>query len=64
MKPETKVKQVTEAAIDEPIKTADKCCEDFYLEAGFVVFTKAFHLKRGFCCRNNCRHCPYGYKAS
>ena len=33
---------------------------DFYLdENGRTVFTAAFHLKRGYCCRNGCRHCPY-----
>jgi hypothetical protein len=34
--------------------------EDFYLEGGFVVFTAAYHLKRGSCCESDCRHCPYG----
>lgn len=34
--------------------------EDFYLdENGNTVFTAAYHLKRGYCCENNCRHCPY-----
>ncbi len=32
---------------------------DFYWENGFIVFTEAFHLKRGYCCKNGCRHCPY-----
>ena len=37
--------------------------EDYYLtEEGFVVFTATYHKKRGYCCRNNCRHCPYGFK--
>jgi hypothetical protein len=26
-----------------------------------TVFTAAFHLKRGHCCQNNCRHCPYSF---
>lgn len=34
--------------------------EDYYLENGFVVFTAAYHLKRGTCCGSGCRHCPYG----
>ncbi len=35
--------------------------EDFYYdEKGFVVFTEAFLLKRGYCCGSGCRHCPYG----
>jgi hypothetical protein len=33
---------------------------DYYLEAGRWVFTAAYHLKRGYCCRSGCRHCPYG----
>lgn len=32
---------------------------DYYLENGNYVFTKWFHLKRGSCCANGCRHCPY-----
>jgi hypothetical protein len=36
--------------------------KDFYMENGFVVFTEAFHLKRGYCCKSGCRHCPYGFK--
>ncbi|MGX9985009.1 DUF5522 domain-containing protein [Chryseobacterium sp. POL2] len=36
--------------------------EDFYYnENGYKVFTATFHLKRGYCCKNGCRHCPYGY---
>ncbi|WP_435354197.1 DUF5522 domain-containing protein [Emticicia sp. SJ17W-69] len=36
--------------------------EDYYFEKGFMVFTAAYHLKRGYCCKNMCRHCPYGIK--
>jgi hypothetical protein len=33
---------------------------DFYFESdGRMVFTAAYHLRRGYCCGNNCRHCPY-----
>jgi len=32
---------------------------DYYWENGFLVFTEAYHLKRGHCCKNDCRHCPY-----
>lgn len=34
----------------------------WYMENGFMVFTEAYHLKRGYCCKNGCRHCPYGFK--
>ncbi len=38
--------------------------EDFYYnENGFVVFTKKYHIKKGFCCGNACKHCPYHYEA-
>lgn len=35
---------------------------DYYLENGAVVFTALFHLNRGMCCGNKCRHCPYDPK--
>jgi hypothetical protein len=34
---------------------------DYYLEGENLVFTAAWHLKRGFCCGSGCRHCPYGF---
>ena len=34
--------------------------EDYYLsENGLLVFTEMYHVKRGYCCGNKCRHCPY-----
>jgi hypothetical protein len=41
---------------DEPLDP-----EDYYLENGLLVFTAAYHLKRGYCCGNACRHCPYNH---
>jgi hypothetical protein len=36
--------------------------KDFYTnEEGYIVFTEAYHLKRGYCCKSGCKHCPYGY---
>jgi len=36
--------------------------EDFYYnEQGYVVLTEKYHLKKGSCCGNGCRHCPYRY---
>lgn len=32
---------------------------DYYVERGFMVFTAEYLLKRGWCCGNGCRHCPY-----
>jgi hypothetical protein len=31
----------------------------YYLENGKIVFTEQYHIDRGFCCSNVCRHCPY-----
>jgi hypothetical protein len=33
------------------------------MEAGKFVLTERFHLRRGHCCGNGCRHCPYGHQA-
>jgi len=33
--------------------------EDYYMEGPNLVFTAAYHLKRGYCCDSGCRHCPY-----
>ena len=30
-------------------------------DEGFRVFTEKYHLQRGYCCTNNCRHCPYEF---
>jgi len=37
--------------------------QDFYIENGKIVFTSEYLLKRGYCCENGCRHCPYGFKS-
>lgn len=37
--------------------------EDFYFnENGLMVLTEKYHLKRGHCCGNGCKHCPYEYE--
>ncbi|MES2377902.1 MAG: DUF5522 domain-containing protein [Bacteroidota bacterium] len=39
--------------------------EDYYInEAGLYVLTEAYHLKRGYCCENGCKHCPWNYGKS
>lgn len=36
---------------------------DYYLnEDGNWVFTAFYHLKKGYCCQNACKHCPYGFE--
>lgn len=45
-----------DAASSQPLKEG----EDFYFNSeGLMVFTEAYHLKRGYCCKSGCKHCPY-----
>jgi len=33
---------------------------DYYInEDGNFVFTREYHLKRGYCCKNKCLNCPW-----
>jgi len=34
---------------------------DYTIEDGHWVFSRWFLLKRGECCGNGCRHCPFGH---
>jgi hypothetical protein len=35
---------------------------DYYInEDGNLVFTREYHLKRGYCCKNKCLNCPWSY---
>jgi hypothetical protein len=38
--------------------------EDFYYEGSNLVFTAAYHRKRGYCCNSGCRHCPFSQPSS
>ena len=33
----------------------------YYSEEGYIVFREQYHLRRGYCCKSGCKHCPYGY---
>ena len=35
--------------------------EFYYNEDGYVVLTAKYHLQKGHCCGNGCKHCPYEY---
>lgn len=36
--------------------------DEYYIsENGYIIFTEKYHLKRGYCCKNGCKHCPYGF---
>ena len=34
----------------------------YYKDEDRVVFTALFHIQRGSCCGNGCKHCPYDPK--
>lgn len=40
-------------------EVAELAPEDFYMDGPYLVFTAVHHLKRGYCCNSDCRHCPY-----
>jgi len=42
-----------------PEKSSPLLPGDFYFEHGLMVFTAVYLRRRGYCCENNCRHCPY-----
>lgn len=42
----------------KPIKEGE---DYYYSEQGYKVFTSKYLLERGYCCKNGCKHCPYGY---
>jgi hypothetical protein len=45
----------------DPIEGAHEPDGDSYIDpvTGFMVFTARYLARRGFCCGNGCRHCPY-----
>lgn len=45
-------------------KSSNKLVEniDYILVDGYRIFTKEYLLKRGFCCKNSCKNCPYKNK--
>lgn len=51
------------AVVDEPVPKLI-AGEDYYFESGLMVLTESFLRRRGYCCGNGCRHCPYPKDAS
>ncbi|MHB1957969.1 MAG: DUF5522 domain-containing protein [Acidobacteriaceae bacterium] len=45
----------------EPSDPPESDDEDTYFDGPYLVFTEAYHRKRGYCCQSGCRHCPYGF---
>ena len=45
---------------EEPLREG----EDYYFEDGLMVLTAQYLLRRGYCCEQGCRNCPYGFVKS
>ena len=46
-----------DGSTDEVVQLVEN--EDYYLDHGLMVLTARYHLRRGYCCEQSCRHCPY-----
>ena len=62
-KPEATMSNIT-ADIEEIHALAVQRGSTTYIDpsTGFTVFTELAHLRRGTCCGNQCRHCPFGWE--
>lgn len=49
-------------AAEQAHKMAVERGADFYTDpdTGLMVMTELYLKDRGYCCKNECRHCPYG----
>jgi len=48
-----------------PEAATTRATRDYYFTSeGLLVFTAEYHLRRGYCCGNGCRHCPYPPQAN
>jgi hypothetical protein len=34
----------------------------YYNEDGLLVFTRQYHLEKGYCCGHGCQHCPFDFE--
>ncbi len=61
MRTEDEVNLQADGNADEPewVLGDDLQPGDAYMEGPYVVFTGQYHLRRGYCCNSDCRHCPY-----
>ena len=49
--------------MEQTLQLQDNRNKDYYKVGGKIIFTAHFHLKRGSCCNNGCKHCPYKKKS-
>lgn len=46
---------------DSPKRNQLEPDDYYYSPEGYIVFTAKYLLRRGYCCQNGCKHCPYGF---
>ncbi len=56
--PASEAKVLNNETVSWPIPTLEENLH-YYMEEGLMVLTEAYHLARGRCCGNSCRHCPF-----
>jgi len=58
--------RIVEQAVNHPVIGVKKLKEGihYYQEGPYLVFTEVYHVAKGYCCQNLCRHCAYGYRQS
>lgn len=61
MKKKRKPKNSMQASENSSYNKGFKPDEYYYDEHGRIVMTEIFHLRKGYCCKNGCKHCPYGF---
>ena len=56
--------QKIEGQKDRGGKALKEVQADYHINnAGLLVFTREYHLKRGYCCGSGCVNCPYEHVA-
>jgi len=63
---ENSTTQQNEAVLPAWVAIHKQAClekKDSYIDpqTGFHVLTSYYLKSRGYCCKNKCRHCPYGF---
>ena len=45
----------------KPLKDLEDGVDYYTNEQGYLVFTEKYHIDKGYCCENACKHCPYDF---
>lgn len=58
------INKMTEYIKNHPLPDKGDLIEGihYHVNDGLVVFSELYLMQRGYCCKNGCRNCAYGYK--